>query len=127
MDLAALLEDARTAPTGRRIELRDRIAAYGIPAIEGVRQWLGDKRLSAFAVRVIERVGIDGEAVVAGRVLRSARTTVPESVRGDVEWALQRIKAAARPAPPRQVVSPSLPAPRREAPLYTVDARRQAG
>ena len=123
MDLATLLEEAQAAPPGRRIELRDRIAAYGVPAIEGVRPWLESDRLAAFAVRVIESVGIAGESVLAGRVLRSARTKVPENVRGDIESALLRLKAAARPVQPKQAAAP-VPTPRREAPRYSTDARR---
>ena len=99
MELAALLEQARSATPGRRIESRDGIAAYGALGIDGVRPWLVDGALAAFAVRVIERAGIHGESVLASKVLRSARATVPQGVTEDVEWALQQLRAAARPKP----------------------------
>ncbi len=126
MELAALLEGARTAPPSRRIELRDQIAAYGVPAIEGVRPWLDDDRLAAFAVRVIEQVGIEGEPAQATRVLRSERGRVPANVTGDVDWALQRLKAARRPA--QQPASPATPvvaSQRREPARYDSVTRRR--
>jgi len=97
MKLAQLLEEARTASPARRIEWRDRIAAFGPRAIEGVRPWLSSPVLAGFAIRVIERVGVAGETTVAAGVLRSARTTVPPAVAADIDWALQRLRAAAQP------------------------------
>jgi hypothetical protein len=97
MELAALLEQARCATPGRRIESRDGIAAYGALGIDGVRPWLVDGALAAFAVRVIERAGINGESALASKVLRSARATVPPGVTEDVVWALEHLRAAARP------------------------------
>ncbi|MEI8332911.1 MAG: hypothetical protein WCH74_03500 [Chloroflexota bacterium] len=125
MGLDALLEAATCATPGRRIELRDEIAAYGAPAIDGVRPWLQNDTLAAFAVRVIERAGLDGEGVLAAQVLRWARTRVPAAVTGDVEWALQQLRAARRPVPaPPAAPSPSA-SPRLERPLYpTVAAHR---
>jgi hypothetical protein len=128
MTLEALLDEARAASPGGRIELRDRIAAYGIPAIDGVRPWLVDDQLSAFAVRVVERVGLDGEPVEAGRVLRSVRTKVPTNVQGDVEAALQRLKTASRAAPAQQAkqAGTPVPTPKREPPRYDAEKRRRA-
>jgi hypothetical protein len=97
MKLALLLEEARTASPASRIEWRDRIAAFGPPAIEGVRPWLSSPVLAAFAIRVIERAGAAGEATIAAQVLRSARTTVPPAVAADIDWALQRLKATTQP------------------------------
>ena len=97
MELAALLEQARCATPDRRIESRDGIAEYGALGIEGVRPWLVDGALAAFAVRVIERAGINGESALAAKVLRSARATVPPVVTEDVVWALEHLRAAARP------------------------------
>jgi hypothetical protein len=120
MELAALLEEARSASPERRIESRDRIAAFGARAIEGVRPWLPDGALSAFAVRVIERAGINGEPVLAAKVLRAARTKVPVGVADDVVWALQRLRAAAHPEPAR------VPTPVRAAPARRDEARAGA-
>ena len=122
-ELATLLEQARSAPPSRRIESRDPIAAYGPLAIEGVRPWLADEAMAAFAVRVIEKVGIDGEPALATEALRSARKRVPEAVTGDVEWALERLKAASRPAP-APAAAPAAPAPR-PAPRPTAASRRR--
>jgi len=98
MKLALLLEEARIASPANRIEWRDRIAAFGPQAIEGVRSWLSSPVLAAFAIRVIERAGAAGEATLAAGILRSARTTVPAAVAADIEWALQRLRATSQPA-----------------------------
>jgi hypothetical protein len=96
MKLALLLEEARTASPARRIEWRDRIAAFGPRAIEGVRPWLSSPVLAAFAIRVIERAGAAGETTLAAGVLRSARTAVPPAVAADIDWALQRLRATSQ-------------------------------
>lgn len=103
MELATLLHQAEAASASVRIERRDDIAAYGARAIDAVSPWLRSPRLAAFAVRVIEQVGVGGEPVLASKALRSARSVVPAHVSGDVTWALRRIKAQGRAA---------LPAPR---------------
>jgi hypothetical protein len=92
MKLALLLEEAKTASPASRIEWRDRIAAFGPQAIEGVRPWLSSPALAAFAIRVIERAGAAGEATLAAQVLRSARTTAPPAAAGDIDWALKRLR-----------------------------------
>lgn len=100
MELATLLRQAERASASGRIERRDSIAAYGERAVEAVRPWLESPKLAAFAVRVIERVGVGGEPVLASKVLRSARSLVPVNVRADVEWAIEHIKVQGRPARP---------------------------
>ncbi len=125
MELAALLEEARSAPPDRRIESRDRIAAYGPRAIESVEPWLGDDILAAFAVRVIERAGINGESALASKVLRSARATVPPGVSEDVTWALQHLRAAARPKPPPAAAPASAVPIRRETSRSASSSRRR--
>jgi hypothetical protein len=110
MELATLLHQAEAASASVRIERRDSIAAYGARAIDAVSPWLKSPRLAAFAVRVIERVGVGGEPVLASKVLRSARSVVPAYVRADVDWALDHIKTQGRlalPSPrPRAVPHP---------------------
>lgn len=98
MKLAPLLEEARTASPASRIEWRDKIAAFGPQAIEGVRPWLSSPVLAAFAIRVIERAGAAGEAALATQVLRSARTAVPPGAAADIDWALQRLRLTSQPA-----------------------------
>ncbi len=98
MQLASLLEEAQGAAPDRRILFRDQIAPFGTRAIEGVEPWLTSDVLAAFAVRVILRVGQQGERVAAAKALRSARRRVPPRVLGDVEWALASLRLAAREA-----------------------------
>jgi hypothetical protein len=98
MQLTSLLEEAQEAAPDRRILFRDQIAPFGTRAIEGVEPWLTSDVLAAFAVRVILRVGQQGERVAAAKALRAARRRVPPRVLGDVEWALTSLRLAAREA-----------------------------
>jgi hypothetical protein len=97
MELAPLLEEAGAASPANRIQWRDRIAAHGSRAIEGIKPWLADPILAAFAVRVIERAGTSGEAEHATQVLRSARSKVPMAVKGDIDWAIHQLRAPSQP------------------------------
>lgn len=96
MQLAGLLEKARTADPGERIQWRDQLVPFGTKAIEAVAPWLTDQVLAAFAVRVIVRVGENGEPEAATKALRSARTRVPDTIRADLDWALTTLKTAAK-------------------------------
>jgi hypothetical protein len=129
MQLASLLEEARGAPPDRRILWRDQIAPFGKRAIEGVEPWLTNGVLAAFAVRVILRVGQQGEREAAAKALRAARRRVPDRVQGDVEWALAALRLAARQAAAAEKVPPELPvtpAPAaRVQPYYSPVARRR--
>jgi len=92
MDLMRLLHEAETASPVHRIEWRDGIAAHGARAIDGVRPWLASPALAAFAIRVIERAGANGDAPHAAKVLRSARSKVPPAAKADVDWALKELR-----------------------------------
>lgn len=117
MGLVALLRSAEGASPLERIEWRDRIAAHGAEAIQAVGPWLENPVLAAFAIRVIERAGSAGHLTLATSVLRAARSRVPERERGDVDWALQRLRGRrsteskkARPArPPARPVPQIVP------------------
>ncbi len=129
MQLTALLAEAHDATPDRRIEWRDRLAAYGDRAIEGVQAWLDDPALAAFAIRVIERAGEQGQGETATRVLRAARRVVPAHLQGDLDWALGKLRAVSHPVPPPR----SLPASRpdvgpatRDLPRFTAVARRRS-
>jgi hypothetical protein len=93
-DIDRLLDAAKKAGPGERIELRDPIAARGAPAIPPLRVWLADPRLSAFAVRTLEKIG----ATHANRrdVLEALASidpaTVPESVAVDISGAMARLR-----------------------------------
>jgi hypothetical protein len=98
MQLTVLLAEAQGAAPDRRILFRDQIAPFGTRAIEGVEPWLTNQVLAAFAVRVILRVGQQGERVAAAKALRAARRRVPARVLVDVEWALAALRLEAREA-----------------------------
>lgn len=128
MELAVLVSKAGRATPDRRIELRDRIAAYGAPAIEAVRPWLADPVLAAFAIRVIERAGTNGDAAHAMKVLRSARSTLPAVVKGDLDWALKQLRPRAQPttSTARPAIAHSDWIVRGERPQLSTVARRRA-
>jgi hypothetical protein len=90
-DLDALLDQARKADPGDRILLRDPIASHGPTAIPHMQRWLSEPRLAAFAVRVLERIGVDPvnrRAVV--RALEQARDSAMGAVRSDIDKAMAR-------------------------------------
>jgi hypothetical protein len=95
-DLPGLLAGAEGAGPADRIEWRDRIAAFGAPAISAVAPWLADARLAAFAIRVIERAGRDGEREAAVAALRRARHRVDPRVRPDLDRALLGLRLPRR-------------------------------
>jgi hypothetical protein len=129
MTLANLLTEARSASPGRRIEWRDRIAAYGERGIEAVSPWLTDDVLASFAVRVIDRAGLDGHAEAAILALRAWRKRTADGTRADIDWALRRLKVASRPEAPGPARSSPAPAARlieREKPRSATVIRRHA-
>jgi hypothetical protein len=99
--LDALLEEAKKADPGDRIRFRDPIASHGLEAIPHMEGWLGEPRLGAFAVRVLERIGAEPPnrgAVV--RTLNQARGgELSEPVRNDIEMALVRLGGTRTRAP----------------------------
>ena len=122
MELAPLLEEAKAASPTTRIQWRDRIAAYGSRAIDGVVPWLADPVLAAFAVRVIAVVGANGDPAHATEVLRFARHKVPAPVKEDVDWALRRLRPSPTPPPAAREAerhTPRRTVPPRQEALYT--------
>ncbi len=73
-----------------RIELRDAIAAHGEMAIDAMTDWLGDERLAAFAIRVLERIGRNPATrnAVLGVFGTVDREELPSHLAGDVDGAL---------------------------------------
>lgn len=100
--LLDLLEEAREADLGSRIEFRDPIAAYGVAAIKEIRSWLGDQAMTSFAVRVIEKAA-SADAEAYGLAIETLKTVrggaFPEPARRDAEEALKRLGAASRGSP----------------------------
>ena len=110
-ELLDLLEEARDADPTRRINFRDPIAEHGQLAIQGVRPWLSDPRLAAFAVRVIERASKQGPsaerlAIEALSAVRGARFS--QSAKADASEALRRLGAEGR-SPISKEAGPRLP------------------
>jgi hypothetical protein len=91
--LDALLDEVRTATRLTRIELRDRVASYGAPAIEPMADWLDDAEFSAFAVRVLERIGrMEGQLPAVARTLSDGHANAPAPwIARDIEEALSRL------------------------------------
>jgi hypothetical protein len=111
-ELNALLAEAAAADPGSRIEFRDRIAKFGVAAIEGIAPWLTDARLGAFAVRVAERAAGYGARDEALRALSQAiKVGSSTHVVADASAALQRLSPGARPS---RSAGPRKPAARRE-------------
>ena len=105
--LDGLLTRAREADPGNRIELRDPIAAYGEIAIDAMTDWLGDPRLAAFAIRVLERIGREqaNRGAVIEVLAAVDREELTPALAGDVDQALTvlgRPTRTARPSRPRQ-------------------------
>lgn len=109
--LQELLVAAGESPPDRRIEYRDRIAAFGRLAIIEMTRWADDPQYAGFAVRVIGRAAAFEARPEAVAALRRLETTSEYShVRGDARSELMRLGApnarsspnkprAARPAP----------------------------
>lgn len=97
--LLDLLEEARDADLGSRIEWRDRIAAHGVEAVKEIRTWLADPSTVSFAIRVIERAATSiGAKQLAIDALRGVRgDTFPESARRDAEESLKRLGVVSHP------------------------------
>lgn len=96
--LGDVLEAAYRADALTRIDYRDRIVAHGEAAIEPMTDWLADSRLSAFAVRVLERIGADAalRAEVVETLEAVERDGLPRGVPGDIDAALGRLRGPRR-------------------------------
>jgi hypothetical protein len=99
ISLADLLEQAERATPGSRIDLRDRIAAYGTEALPALTAWLGTDRLGFFSARVIEQIA-KKHRQAALRALRDAREHAPAAVLREIDDVLARIDPPRR-GPPR--------------------------
>jgi hypothetical protein len=111
-DLDELLENAKSADPGHRIELRDSIAAFGGLAIPAMTAWLEQPRLGAFAARVLGRIAEDpAHRSATLKALTSVdRGQLSESVARDVANAIGRIRGVSQPR-----LTPTSRAPRSRA------------
>jgi hypothetical protein len=92
--LQELLDAAKAAGPGERIELRDPIAAHGALAIPQLRAWLTDPRLTAFAVRTLEEIANQEgcRKAVLDTLASVNQSAIPESVARDVSEAISRLR-----------------------------------
>lgn len=90
-----LLDEVRRTDRAMRIELRDTVAGYGSAAIGPMAEWLDDREFAAFAVRVLERVGlVEGQLTPVVRALSEAHAAAPmAAIARDIEDALRRLGA----------------------------------
>jgi hypothetical protein len=99
-DLEQLLGIAKSAGPADRINVRDAIAAHGLPAISVMREWADDPELGAFAVRVLEKIAerpaAKSAAIQALASIDSATTTA--AVARDATDALARLGHRERPS-----------------------------
>ena len=95
-DLDELLTQAREADPADRINLRDPIAAFGESAVDSMVDWLGDPRLAAFAIRVLERIGREpNERSAVITILRAVdRSDLPSHLTRDLDSALESLGAS---------------------------------
>jgi hypothetical protein len=97
ISLSDALAGARGADKQTRIEWRDRIADYGVAAIDAISPWVLEPEYGAFAVRVIEAVGRAGERDAAIAALASVHRVAPTDwIRKDVDDALAALQPGIR-------------------------------
>lgn len=103
-----MLSAAEAADPGERIEFRDSIAAFGRESIAPMTSWLGDRRLGAFAVRVLLRIGEQQQhAIAVLDALQSAdRYTLTDPLSRDVSDAIARIESSVGTAGSRRARRP---------------------
>lgn len=91
--IADLLQRPRDADPSARIDLRDPIAAYGEAAIDAMSDWVGDPRLGALAVRVLQAIAKDpAHRVAVVDVLVSVdRQSLDPKVVSDIERTLETL------------------------------------
>jgi hypothetical protein len=89
-DLPALLAEA-TTPGAVTIDYRDRIAAFGVPAVDAMRGWLADGDLAKYAVRVLGKVGGPARDQAVALLVEATLTGAP-ATRGDAQAEILRLE-----------------------------------
>lgn len=102
--LEELLAEVSQASPNNRIDLRDDVARWGVPAVDVLSDWLSDPELCRFALRTIGRAGQFGERDAAIRALLAGREMVSASIQREIDLELVRLDYRA-PKPKK----PSLP------------------
>lgn len=110
-DLDQLLEAAKAAGPGERIEFRDRIAAHGARAMPSLRHWLLDPRLGAFAVRTLEKIAREPvhREVVLNAFASLDPQVIAEPLARDVSDAVVRLRGSPARSGVRAKPSPRTP------------------
>jgi hypothetical protein len=91
MGLDEVLIAAAEAPPETRIEFRDEVASFGVPAIDRLLEapWIGDSKYAAFAIQAIRKAGEFGAREDAVRALNQAMSVVKSDFhRNDIAAAL---------------------------------------
>lgn len=97
-ELLALVEVAAAAATDARIDHRDRIAAFGSPAIVAMQRWLEAGHSPGFAVAVIEAVGRTADLPRALTALRGLRVKA-DDWRAVIDPAIGRLESLRKKLP----------------------------
>jgi hypothetical protein len=88
----ALLDQVRDADGLTRFELREKVVAYGAAAIGPMSDWLDDRELAAFAVRVLERIGsAPAQLRPVVRALSGGYDKARPVIASDIETALRNL------------------------------------
>jgi len=77
-ELAALLAEVAAAAPDHRHEYRERVTAFGPPALSALEAWVAAGNSAAFALKVFESIGKHGERLLAADALRKLRAKHPE-------------------------------------------------
>lgn len=90
--LQRLVDEAAEAPGDRRVDYRDRVAAFGLSAIRAMDAWVAEGRSPGFACMVLEAVG-QNDARAAAQALRRLRAERPDW-EAIIRAAITRVEAA---------------------------------
>jgi hypothetical protein len=94
-ELCSLVEEAAASPASVRIQLRDRIAAFGSPAIVVMQRWVEAGRSPGFAVGVIEAVGKTADQPRSVMALRGLRANAGDW-KNVIDAAIARLESLPR-------------------------------
>lgn len=76
-ELVGLLAEVAAAPPGRRIDFRDRVAAFGLEAVPVLEDWVTEGNSAPFAIAALEAIGRSFEPGPCIRALGRLRARRP--------------------------------------------------